>query len=180
MSSVTAELVCHTQTPTPAVRRIQASVRIEAGILQLRYAISGAIGLLNVPGVQTPERRDELWRYTCCELFIGSALRTEYDEFNFSPSSEWAAYRFQAYRQGMTPLALGVMPTIRTRCDEAILTLDVQFELADVADRHDMMLALSAVVEESNGHRSYWALKHPEGKPDFHDRVGFVLPLRYA
>src|SRR3546814_3736372 len=29
-------------------------------------------------------------------------------------------------------------------------------------------LALSAVIEELDGTKSYWALAHPPGKPDFH------------
>jgi hypothetical protein len=38
-------------------------------------------------------------------------------------------------------------------------------------------LALAAVIEETNGATSYWALKHPRGKPDFHHADGFVLEL---
>jgi hypothetical protein len=37
------------------------------------------------------------------------------------------------------------------------------------------LLGLTAVVEEENGRLSYWALKHPPGKPDFHSPEGFVL-----
>jgi hypothetical protein len=33
------------------------------------------------------------------------------------------------------------------------------------------------VIEETNGAKSYWALKHPPGKPDFHHADGFVLEL---
>jgi hypothetical protein len=29
-------------------------------------------------------------------------------------------------------------------------------------------LGLSAVIEEHNGRKSYWALAHRPGKPDFH------------
>jgi hypothetical protein len=36
---------------------------------------------------------------------------------------------------------------------------------------------LSAVVEEENGTLSYWALKHPRDKPDFHCPDGFVFEL---
>ena len=38
-------------------------------------------------------------------------------------------------------------------------------------------LALAAVVEETSGALSYWALRHPPGAPDFHHADGFVLAL---
>ena len=35
-------------------------------------------------------------------------------------------------------------------------------------------LGLSAVIEDISGRKSYWALMHPAGKPDFHDADSFV------
>jgi hypothetical protein len=40
-----------------------------------------------------------------------------------------------------------------------------------------LTLALSAVIEDEDGVLSYWALKHPAGKPDFHHRDAFALEL---
>jgi len=41
----------------------------------------------------------------------------------------------------------------------------------------DWRLGLAAVIEETNGRMSYWALKHPLGKADFHQTDGFALEL---
>jgi hypothetical protein len=38
-------------------------------------------------------------------------------------------------------------------------------------------LGLSAVIEETSGRKSYWALAHPKGKPDFHHADCFTLEL---
>jgi hypothetical protein len=38
-------------------------------------------------------------------------------------------------------------------------------------------LGLSAVIEDTRGSLSYWALAHPPGKPDFHHADGFALEL---
>ena len=39
-------------------------------------------------------------------------------------------------------------------------------------------LGLSAVLEEKDGTKSYWALAHPPGdKPDFHDPDCFAAQL---
>jgi len=37
--------------------------------------------------------------------------------------------------------------------------------------------ALSAVIEDDDGAFSYWALRHPPGKPDFHHPDAFALML---
>jgi hypothetical protein len=36
------------------------------------------------------------------------------------------------------------------------------------------------VIEETNGRKSYWALAHPPGKPDFHHSDCFALGLPAA
>ena len=42
----------------------------------------------------------------------------------------------------------------------------------------EWQLGLSAILEETDGTKSYWALAHPEGdKPDFHDPVCFAARL---
>jgi hypothetical protein len=33
------------------------------------------------------------------------------------------------------------------------------------------------VIEAADGSLSYWALRHPPGKPDFHHRDAFALEL---
>jgi hypothetical protein len=33
------------------------------------------------------------------------------------------------------------------------------------------------VIEDIGGGRSYWALAHPAGKPDFHHADGFTIEL---
>jgi hypothetical protein len=35
-------------------------------------------------------------------------------------------------------------------------------------------LGLSALIEDTGGHKSYWALAHPPGKPDFHHADSFA------
>jgi hypothetical protein len=49
--------------------------------------------------------------------------------------------------------------------------------LLPVESRAKLRLGLSAVIEESNGVLSYWALKHPPGNPDFHHPDAFVLEV---
>jgi hypothetical protein len=41
-------------------------------------------------------------------------------------------------------------------------------------------IGLAAVIEETSGHKSYWALAHPPGRADFHHSDSFVLEFSEA
>src|SRR5205807_335271 len=73
--------------------------------LQLRYRLNGRIGGLRLPAAAASTRGDELWRHTCFEAFVRASSHAAYYEFNFSPSTQWAAYAFSSYRNGMEAAA---------------------------------------------------------------------------
>jgi hypothetical protein len=102
-----------------------------------------------------------------------------YREFNFSPSSQWAAYTFQSYRAGKESLQLDEPPTGWISTESGGLFL--QRASIAIALEPDARIGLSAVIEETDGTKSYWALAHPPGdKPDFHDPACFALELPAA
>lgn len=161
----------------PAVR-VDAGAYRRCGELRLRYRLSG-IDNLRVPATAPSRRRDKLWQHTCFEAFLRGSSGDGYLELNFSPSTEWAAYRFSGYRTGMAT-AEEIVPEIAATNSPDFFELNVRVNLdavAELADCPAWHVALSAVVEETNGRQSYWALAHPPGKPDFHHRDGFVLAL---
>lgn len=175
------ELRRHLTTPCPAVERIGVSITYApANKLTLRYVVTGAVARLRLPESRKPQQVDELWRHTCCELFIVAPTSKAYYEFNFSPSSEWAAYEFHAYRQGMRPLSEITVPRIAmiSTATELQVNVELAMDALPAAWRAaDLKLALSMVIEDTAGHISYWALQHPVGKPDFHHADGFVLTI---
>jgi len=174
-------LICHPATPCAAVSciEVQAS-RTHDGTLDIRYNVRGDIDSLLIPAERAPRRADGLWQHTCFEAFVASpasAGDAGYCEFNFSPSTEWAIYRFTAYREGMTPVQ-ATPPPISVYRDVTSVTLAAAVRLdafAVLGDR--LQLALSAVIEDAQHCLSYWALAHPLGKPDFHHAAGFALEL---
>ncbi len=103
-----------------------------------------------------------------------------YHEFNFSPSGEWAAYAFRGYRNGgpIEDDKLDPEITVRSAANsfelEALVRLDC---LQAVTPQMPLRLGLSAVIEENDETISYWALKHLQGKPDFHHADSFALEL---
>src|ERR1700683_438085 len=88
-------LKCHPDSPCAAATHINLDVaRPRASSLLLSYTVAGKIGDLLMPAVTAPARIDELWRHTCFEAFIRATPDGSYFEFNFAPSTQWAAYRF--------------------------------------------------------------------------------------
>ena len=158
-----------------AIERIDAVVdRASRTLLRLRYAAHGRIERLIVPERGAPVRRNNLWQTTCFEAFLMPEDGQDYLEFNFSPSTAWAAYHFSAYRVGKSQAALIAPPEIAVAQGQDHLQLDVALSLNLPHDRYHMGLA--AVIDEG-GRSSYWALNHPGEAPDFHHRGCFAAEL---
>jgi len=167
---------------SPAVRHVEVEVaRRQVGGLLLRYVVSGEIAALALPAMMAPTRTDELWRHTCFEAFIRPGLGEDYYEFNFAPSTRWAAYRFDGYRSGMRVADETAAPRIEVEkaAEQFTLQATLQWDNSSELGRAaTWRLGLSAVIEQADGHKSYWALAHPPGKPDFHHADCFVLELQ--
>jgi len=162
------------------VQSIKVEVCGEGTSIQLHYELTGDIAALLLPKGDTARRADKLWEHTCFEAFVaGRDDSGGYLEFNFAPSTEWGAYGFSAYRQGMENLETVRPPRISVSRDISQLSLDALIDLdtLPLVRNRVLRLALSAVIEDSERRRSYWALAHPPGKPDFHHADGFALAL---
>src|SRR5262245_7416411 len=94
-------------TPHPVSRSLavdQIEVEIErpwSDQLTLSFTLTGKMAGIALPRVSTPNRRAGLWKHTCFEAFLRALKGPQYYELNFSPSTEWAAYKFDDYRTGM-------------------------------------------------------------------------------
>lgn len=66
------------------------------------------------------------------------------------------------------------------RREEGVLVLDATIDLNSltrIVRGGTLRLGLSSVIEDDQGMLSYWALKHPPGKPDFHHPSSFAIEL---
>lgn len=145
------------------------------GDLLLTYVVSGAEHL-KLPEWTSPHRCDRLWEKTCFEVFIQPAMLEAYFELNFSPSTQWAAYRFERYREGMHDLPLVIEPFVERGGIDTGHVIEVDLDLS-AFPKTALRMGLSAVIEETDGTKSCWALAHPPGKPDFHHQDCFALEL---
>jgi hypothetical protein len=168
-------LACHPDRRSEAVRGIQVNVFREEEALKIGYSISGDTARIRIPPPRPVRFADDLWRHTCCELFVKGRGLEEYREFNFSPSGEWAAYAFQTYRKRSSLDLQSMSPKISVRTLPVKLQVDAAVSVDSSNEK--LILGISCVIEQDDGSLSYWALKHPPGKPDFHHADSFALEL---
>jgi hypothetical protein len=177
-------LTLHPDSRCVAATQIDVEItRSHSAELVLCYAVTGKIADLRLPPATSPERADELWRHTCFEAFMRPSAGAAYWELNFAPSTQWAAYGFSGYRSGMRVANEIEAPRVEAQSSVDRYTMQASLDLrglsglpSDAAWR----VGLSAVIEETNGNISYWALAHPPGRADFHHSDCFALELTRA
>ena len=163
-------LVPHPSTPEPGFG-VAAGVERTGGTLRFAYRVVGALDAVRVPPPARAERTDRLWEHTCFEAFVAVEGEVPYLEVNVAPSGQWAVYAFTGYRE-RAPIDPDVIPQIVvTRGDHA---LDVAATLP-IGAAALLRVGLTAVMERTDGRRSYWALRHPVATPDFHHADGFAI-----
>ena len=170
-------LTCHKSQPTDTITHLTASAERDAeGWLRFRYVIHGAIDRIALPVRAAPQQTDDLWHHTCFEAFIAAEDHPAYLECNFSPSTAWATYSFSRFRTGMTTIVPLEPPHITLKAEHDRLVLEARVHLGDFTAR-SLRIGLTTVIEDKAGKLSYWALRHPLAKPEFHHRGGFILRL---
>lgn len=175
----TVILTRHPATPSRAVRGIEVQVGgVEGSVLALTFRLDADMARVRIPPLAAQRRAPGLWQHTCFEAFLAPVNSQAYYELNFSPSGQWAAYAFRAYRDGASD-ALEAAPQIGALIAPDRLELGATVDLSrlnGLQPHGGLRLALSAVIEEE-GLTSYWALKHPAANPDFHHPDAFALTL---
>jgi hypothetical protein len=205
--SLRLSLTPHPDTPCGPLAGIEVEVaRVRPLKLQLRYVLIGDCRKVRLK-LREQDRADPLWRHTCFEAFVRVGAEEGYLEYNLAPSGDFAAYRFQRYREGMAPageigssildsqsraepldrerralLKRAGFDTLE-RFEPTFFSLKAELSFSNamgLAVAQPWHVGLSVIVEEMNGRLSYWALAHPPGKPDFHDPACFALQLPAA
>ncbi|HEY7811093.1 MAG TPA: DOMON-like domain-containing protein [Allosphingosinicella sp.] len=174
----TYRLVPHPDAPPDRLTSLEVDVRIDGEEISVDFRAEPRDAVLMQPW-REGLRTDGLWETTCFELFFKPEGGEAYFEFNFAPSTDWAAYRLSGYRAGMETLAAPLDFCISAwpwaEVDLVSIDLDLGFLPPGKA-----RLGISAIIEEVSGRRSYWALAHGPGEPDFHNDACFALEVEAA
>ena len=175
MQVTTIRLVPHPGSPHPNID-VRVEIAREPGLLRVWFVVTGDLAVLRMPAAEKPARYDGLWNYTCFEVFLRGAAGESYCEFNVAPSRRWAAYQFDSYRQGMAYLREPEPISVSTQASHSV-TVSVEIDLNELPMSPPLRLGLCAVIEDLKGGKSYWALRHPQGQPDFHHPDCFAIQL---
>ena len=174
----------HPDTPCEALTSIDVDVARPGPLsLRLTYQLAGRMSEVRLPEPEALSRSDRLWEHSCLELFIRPEPGEAYHEFNFAPSLSWASYRLSGYRSGMHQSLELQEPLIEVGTEADRYRMQVSLDLSrlrDLPPSRSWRLGISAIVEEVSGRKSYWALRHPNGDPDFHHKDCFALQLAAA
>ncbi len=178
----TLRLVPHPDSPPLAITAMEAAViGLDQHWLRVRWRIEGTSRIL-VPPFAGKGRADGLWQQTCFELFLKSPDDDGYVELNLSPSERWAAYDFAAYRSGMENHDMPRDPDGTLRVGGNMLIFDASIPVATLPAL-PWRLGITAVMEEAGEDeeappvKSFWALRHAPGAPDFHSPACFAASL---
>jgi hypothetical protein len=167
-------LVPHPRTPARAVTGVEAFIAVlDSNEMAVEFYVTPDSALA-LPAPAPPGRADDLWRTTCFEVFVKPDGADTYLEFNFSPSGAWAAYGFASHREGRQELPMSWPPNVEQLAHEGRFSLFAEFDSSSFP-RGAARIGLTAVIEEKDGAKSYWALNHPLGEPDFHHNDCFAI-----
>jgi hypothetical protein len=155
---------------------LEASFLIQDSVFRLEYRLQGPLDQLVIPAKGSASSfRDELWKHTCFEAFLQDKNSSAYWEFNFSPSRDWAIYRFESERNRVEVDIKGIELVIQQERypGELIMKVDIRPAESFNVGR----VGLTTVLEHSDESRSYWALTHSRNKADFHAPESFIINL---
>ncbi|ABC63276.1 hypothetical protein [Erythrobacter litoralis] len=167
------ELVLHPDCVAGPIKRVSAAIQPTPDGCRAKFRLDGDIGQIKVPVHAASERMDNLWKTTCFEIFWQPHGGSSYREFNLSPSSRWAAYDFDGFRENSRDAPV---PAIAIACAAHDAKLELEAGIASAlplpAD-----VALNAIVEDVDGNIEFWALAFADGKPEFHSDICRALTL---
>ena len=160
-------LMLHRDCDLGPIKAVTATIRATPSGCEAEFRLDGAIDAIRLPPAGPSVRTDDLWKTTCFEIFWQPIGGTYYREFNLSPSGRWAAYDFDAFREGMRDAPVDAISLATAHSNAGlVLKASIAAELPTPAQ-----VALNAIVEHPDGGLQFWALAFPPGKAEFHSEA---------
>lgn len=166
-------LMLHRTCDLGPIKAVTASITPTEIGCEAAFRLDGDISKIVIPPRADLERKDNLWKTTCFEIFWQPIGQPGYVEFNLSPSGQWASYDFDRFREGMRDAPVDAISISRAHSHlspggegELELKADIAANLPAPAQ-----VALNAIVEHPDGSLQFWALAFPPGPPEFHSEA---------
>lgn len=158
---------------------INVQLECEDSTWHLTFTITGRANNIKLrPSSLLPQRKEDLWKGSCCEIFIQDTKTKQYIEWNFCFSSDWDASEFLDYRKKNANTFMVKPPSVIKAVNHDKIMLKTSFPAPPVNYKH-LRAGISVILENTEGKLNYWALHHPkpEQKPDFHDDRSFCMTI---
>jgi len=166
---------------------ISGTVKRDGSALRVAYLLTGDLDKVVLPPLNSSTNRAEkLWEETCFEIFLGAGLERArdllYREFNLSPSGAWNVLTLQGYRYATKeePSFEALPFTVEQTDDGLSINADIDISsLVEGANPIRVGISTVLIVKDAEGkaQETFWAIKHPASKPDFHHPSSFNLSL---
>jgi hypothetical protein len=150
--------------------KIISTLEENKNLLHLTFKLSGDLENYKLPKTKKAERKDELWRESCFELFLATEEEEVYYEFNFSPTLAWNVYRLEHYRA--EPKAIDEVELVKFEVKRTQETLFIEIIL-DVQTLKFNSYNLATILLNKQDKREFWSLKAKGNTPDFHSYLEF-------
>jgi hypothetical protein len=157
---------------------IQGVIERTPQTIALSFLLQGNLHDIVLPDATERTRCDNLWQATCFEMFWTEEGAKNYWEMNLAPTGAWNIYAFSDYRTGMRQEDGMIAPVIATTRTPKSFTLTAELDIASLhAGQPPLRVGISGVLAHRDTRLSYWALAHPDAKPNFHTPQAFLLRL---
>lgn len=167
----------HPDCASGPISALYADIRATSAGCDVEFRLEGDLAGVRLPAAGHSQRASGLWQHTCFEFFWQPEGSAAYCEVNLAPSGQWAAYRFDHYREGMRDMDVGAVALACSHnASNGQGTLELKASLAANLAA-PAKVGLSAVIELIDGTLQYWALAFPPGKADFHAELCRPLML---
>jgi len=154
---------------TASTEQIFVNVKLQGSSLQLVYFLPVSLpGVLSDRRVTQFQRKDELWKSNCLELFVGSDSSSGYWEFNFSFNGDWNCYRFDSYRAGMREEVTVNLYAFKRENVEENIEFHISTRLPDTLNSQPALCPTAVIIDPTSKKPHFFAPSHPADKPDFH------------
>lgn len=154
---------------------LRSAVEISRSSLRVSFnwnPLSSSIYFTTLNNNQVSNRKRELWKKTCFEVFVKDYHSQKYYEFNFNEKGEWNVYVFDSYRnpQELKEFEKAELKKINFKLGH----IEAEFEI-DISNWEKVQLGTTCVIEHLDERKSYYALIHLAENPDFHHPKSFLI-----
>ncbi len=162
---------------------LEGIVERKKSVLSIEFHLSGQMNKINCPPPQGVQQRlDQLWKHTCFEAFFSWDDNIFYWELNVSPTGDWNLYYFDDYRSGqMSEKRIENIPfklnEFNLNSYKNRIIIDLSKIIPETKVAQELQLSLTAVLENKDLSKTYWATDHLGEKPDFHIRKSFYIRI---